>query len=206
MRLKATVKAVNALAKKETSRIKALLDAGARVAHAQTQALRGKADAGALRDASRELAQIVDELTGGAEDLMETKTNQAARRAIAQTLRAAATGGDIARELLRRGELTRDLEPESVFGLPGDLPPAPKERKLALAEKKEIARRAHEHAMRLQRIRAAEAKAAQLERIAQQQEQAAWRAAQEAEKARDRATAARHEVEKMRAEAKDAED
>ena len=206
MRLKATVKAVNELAKREAAGIKALLEAGARVAHAQTQALRGKGDPTALRDSSRELAQMVDELTGQAEDLLETKTNQSARRAIAQTLRAAATGGDIARELLRRGELTRDLEPESVFGVPGDLPPAPKARKLALAEKKEIQRRAHEHTMRLQKIRAAESKAAQLERIAQQQEQAAWRAAQEAQKARDRATAARHEVEKMRAEAKDAED
>jgi hypothetical protein len=176
MRLKATVKAVNELAKQESGRIKDLLDAGARVAHAQTQALRGKADAGALRDAGRELGQMVDELTGRAEDLMETKTNQAARRTIAQTLRAAATGGDIARELLRRGELTRDLEPESVFGLPGDLPPAPKARKLALAEQKEIARLAHEHTKRLQKIRAAEAKATQLERLAQQFEQAAWRA------------------------------
>jgi hypothetical protein len=205
MRIKATVKAVNELAKKEAARLRELLEAGARVAHAQTQALRGKGDSNALRDASRELAQLVDELTGRAEVLMETKTNQAARRAIAQTLRAAATGGDIARELLKRGELVRDLEPESVFGLPGELPPAPKARKLALAEKKEIARRAHEHTLRLQKVRAAETKAAQLERIAQQSEQSAWRAAQEAQKARDRATAARHEAEKLRAEAKDAE-
>src|SRR5262249_10116639 len=150
MRIKATVKAVNELAQKEAARIKALLEAGARVGHAQTQALRGKSDPDALRTASRELAQMIEELTGRARDLLTTRATPTTRRTIAQTLRAVATGGDEVRATFSRGELAQDLEPESVFGLPGDLPAAPPARKPSAAEKREVARRAHQRTVQLQ--------------------------------------------------------
>jgi len=206
MRIKATVKAVNELAQKEAARVRELLEAGARVAHAQAQALRGKAEPDALRTASRELAQLVESLSARAEEWLAIKASPTTRRTIAQTLRAAATGAAETRKTLERGELVSDLEPESVFGLPGALPAAPKAKQPSVAEKREIAKRAHQRTVQIQKLRAAETKAAQLERIAQQREQAAWNATREAEKARERATAARHEAEKLRAEAPHTDD
>jgi hypothetical protein len=205
MRIKATVKAVNELAQKEAARVRELLEAGARVAHAQAQALRGKAEPEALRTASRELAQLIESLTARAEELLAIKPSPTTRRTIAQTLRAAATGAEETRKTLERGELVEDLEPESVFGLPGDLPSAPREKKPSAAEKRELARRAHQRTVQLQKVRTAETKAAELERVAQQLEQAAWHATREAEKARERATAARHEAERLRAESQRAD-
>jgi hypothetical protein len=208
MRIKATVKAVNDLAHKEAARVKALLEAGARVAHAQTQALRKKGDPDALRNASRELAQMIEELTGHAEALLGIKPSPHTRRTIAQTLRAAATGGDETRELLQRGELEHDLEPASVFGVPGELPPAPPAPKASRSSKAEQARARKEAAAKARLRKKLEQQAARvaqsaekLDRAAQAAEHAAWKTAEAAKKARERATAARHEADRLRSEA-----
>src|SRR5688500_13005070 len=110
--------AINLAARKHPEAVVRLLDAGTELRHAQEEALGGGSAEG-LREATRNLASVVDEVAKLA--AKEGGVSAAQRDRIATTLRAAATDDDAA-DRLRRGVLVDDLE-AAGFGLDGAPPP-----------------------------------------------------------------------------------
>jgi hypothetical protein len=222
-----TVWATNQLARREPAAVRALLDAGARLAHAQAQALQRGGDAEALRATSDDFSSALEEAAERAQALLGAGGHRATlgtRRTLSQTLRAAATGDSEAREALRRGHLERDLVPASVFGAPSSLPrvpsPArtpgekaakgreavPPARQTAAVARAEAARKRARRDLE-RRVSRAVALAEREERAARTAEQAAARAeraARAAEQAAARARAgadvARRDADRLRAE------
>jgi hypothetical protein len=107
--------ALNQLARAHGDDVDALLRAGDAVRAAQDKALRGQPSE--LRDASRALAELVDDVAEKAEPM-----SAGVRDAVTSTLRAAATDPEVGK-LLKQGTLVSELDP-SGFGLEGaELPP-----------------------------------------------------------------------------------
>jgi hypothetical protein len=108
--------AINQLARKEKLLVRSLLSAVERVRKAQEKMLKGGSP-DRLREASDVERKALDELVNRAERLLTEGGRESARSVrdrIDRTLRGAATEPE-ARDLLKRGRLTGDVDP-SGFG------------------------------------------------------------------------------------------
>jgi hypothetical protein len=205
--------AVNLAARRHPEAVVRLLDAGTELRHAQEEALGGGSAEG-LREATRNLASVVDEVAKLA--AKEGGVSAAQRDRIVTTLRAAATDDDAA-DLLRRGVLVEDLE-VAGFGM-GDapLPPRPKAAKpkaedkaaaQALAGAKRALRVAEDEAdtaarrstRQAERAEEAERRAEEAAAAAKEAKADAKRMAAEAKEARQRADEAAAQLEKLQAD------
>lgn len=171
--------AVNLAVRRHPEAIERLLAAGTALCQVQEEALAGgdRGQADELREATRNLAAAIDEVTRLA--AREDGVSAAQQDRIATTLRAAATD-DEAADLLRRGVLVEDLQ-AAGFGLTGvPAGPRPKTAERSKAED-QAAAEARAEARRELRVAQDEAETAQ-RRAARQQERAdeAERRAQEA--------------------------
>jgi hypothetical protein len=165
--------AVNQLARRNEVLLRGLLRAGERLRAAQEQALAGKG-ADALRDATREERDVVSRLVAEARKLLPRPSQQLLDR-IGETLRAAAVD-DEARELLKRGRLTKELTGSSGFDALAGMPAAPAARR---APKREDERTARKGALAEARKRVTE-----LRKEAQERDREARTAEREADKLR----------------------
>ena len=187
--------AINLAARKHPDAVVRLLDAGTELRHAQEEAL-GGGPAEGLREATRNLASVVDEVAKLA--AKEGGVSAAQRDRIATTLRAAATDDDAA-DLLRRGVLVEDLE-AAGFGLGGAPPPPRKAAKPKKAEDKAAAEALVEARRAL---RVAEDEADTAERRAARQAERAEEAERRAEEAVVAAKEAKTDARRMATEAKE---
>jgi hypothetical protein len=113
--------AVNQLARARGPEVEGLLEAGGRLRDAHRAALAGEG-AAELRAATRAEREAVAGLVAAAAEVLESTghpATDATRDRIAGTLHAAAADPDAA-ELVRRGQLTHDLDPAG-FGTPDTL-------------------------------------------------------------------------------------
>jgi hypothetical protein len=113
--------AVNQLARARGPEVEGLLEAGGRLRDAHRAALAGEG-AAQLRAATRAEREAVAGLVAAAAEVLESTghpATDATRDRIAGTLHAAAADPDAA-ELVRRGQLTHDLDPAG-FGTPDTL-------------------------------------------------------------------------------------
>jgi hypothetical protein len=202
--------AVNRLARTDEVPLRALLNAADELRAAQRKAL-GGSGADVLRPAIRAERDAVSRLTRAAERELERaghRPSPATLDRIASTLRAAAADVQ-ARELLRRGRLTQEIEAggfDALAGMPLGGEPQPKGKgkgkgkgkdKQAQAEDDRAARRRAVAAAREQ-VRVLQRRSRELLREADRAEREAAEAGRKAERARtdaDRAAAALAEAE-----------
>ena len=122
---------INQLAREEEGGTRKLLHAAGQVRKTQEETLRGGSP-DRVREASEAEREAITALVDASQAILaehKHSTSDAIRRRIATTLRAAATDPE-ARELLKAGRLTQDLDPSGfgpLFGL--DLPPSKGARK-----------------------------------------------------------------------------
>jgi hypothetical protein len=166
--------AVNQLARGNEVQMRALLRAGDRLREAQRKALAGKGS-DTLREAQRAEREAVTALVRQAESLLPGASRQMLDR-IGETLRAAALDEE-ARDLLKRGRLTRELESPG-FGLLEGMP----------------TRAAPKRDERRKRVAAARERVKELRAAAREAERQAARAEREAAQARDAADKAAAEL------------
>jgi hypothetical protein len=174
---------INQLARQEKDRVKALLDAGAKLRKAQEGALAGgRSDA--LRASQAEERQVVRDLTQRAEKLMKSAGLPAGRanlERISTTLGAAAVT-ESARDALKAGRLTEEISVTGFDALAGlDLP------KRRAAHTDELAERRRKKANTEQDRRRVEKRARELEALAERSERTAARHEDTARKARAKA-------------------
>lgn len=174
--------AVNQLARRNEVLVRGLLRAGERLRAAQEQALAGKG-ADALRDATREERDVVARLLSEARKVLPRPSQPLLDR-VAETLRAAAVD-DEARELLKRGRLTRELTAGGGFDVLAGMPTAPAQRR-ATKQDDDRAERKREPAEARERISALRKEARERDRDAR----AAERDAEKLRAAADEAAAA----------------
>jgi hypothetical protein len=104
--------AINQLARREKSKVSALLKAGERLRQEQAKVLRGDSPA-SLRGASEDLREETERLVAAARSLLSEAGNGASDATLARirsTLQAGAVD-ETGRDLLERGRVTRELEP-----------------------------------------------------------------------------------------------
>ena len=190
-----SVWAINQAARSDKDGVRALLEAGEALRHAQAALLGQESGGEAMRSAQGKMREAVARLTESARHALEQTGKPAAQAQldrIERTLKAAAVS-EPARDDLRNGRLTGELEPAGFELLAALAPPAgpagatgdelaerrrakevdQKQRKAARAQAREAERRA----------RAAEREAAQAEKAAAEKRTAAQRARAAADQA-----------------------
>jgi hypothetical protein len=190
--------AINQLARQEKAKVKALLEAGAKLRKAQEHALAG-GHADALRAAQAEERHAVRDLTRRAEEILKESERPASRaiiERISSTLGAAAVT-DPARTALKAGRLTSEVKVSGFDALAGiELPVQPSApRRDELAERRQ--RKSEKERQRRQlekKARELEARAEAAERKAEHAEDAAAEARATAEERRTAADAAASEL------------
>jgi hypothetical protein len=165
---------VNQLARNNEVLVRGLLRAGERLRAAQEKALAGKG-ADALRDATREERDVVTRLVAEARKVLPKPSQQLLDR-IAETLRVAAVD-DEARELLKRGRLTRELSGSGGFDVLAGMPAAP-------ATNRTAAKREDDRAERKRALAEARERVSELRREARERDREARAAERDAEKLR----------------------
>jgi hypothetical protein len=194
---------VNQLADREKVGIRVLLAAGTSLRRAQEAALAGGGSSDALREAQAKERSAVQELTQRAREILG-EANRAASAAtlerVATTLGAAAVD-DEARDALKAGRMTAELEPAGFGALAGFDLPATESRAKASGVRDELAeRRAQKQAAQRrkrelqQQVRDLEAEAREAEREAERAAAAAEDALRAAERARAAADQAAAEL------------
>ena len=181
-----SVWAVNQLARRHPREVADLVKAGDALRKAQRDVLAGKKGAD-VREASRALHELADELVGAAREILEEtgdRATQATAQRISGTLRAASSD-PAAAKLLRKGRLSEDVESVGF----GPLLHVAPQRKSRSQPKRD---RARERAA-LQKKRKHEA-VAQARQEAAAARKAADKAEREAKRARERAEAAERRV------------
>jgi len=181
-----SVWAVNQLARRHPREVADLVKAGDALRKAQRDVLAGKKGAD-VREASRALHELADELVGAAREILEEtgdRATQATAQRISGTLRAASSD-PAAAKLLRKGHLSEDVESVGF----GPLLHVAPQRKSRSQPKRD---RARERAA-LQKKRKQEA-VAQARQEAAAARKAADKAEREAKRARERAEAAERRV------------
>ena len=195
---------INQLARQEKERVKALLEAGARLRNAQERALAG-GHSDSLRAAQTEERQAVRDLTHRAEGILKDAERPAGRailERISATLAAAALT-EPARGALKAGRLTGEVKVTGFDALAGiELRARP-----AAAARDELAERREKKAERERRRRQLEKKARELadrataaELKAERAEEAAADARELAEERRRAADAAASELAELEEE------
>ena len=176
--------AINQLARQEKPKVKALLEAGAKLRKAQERALAG-GNAEALRAAQAEERQAVRDLTRRAEANLKESGRPGSRaiiERISSTLGAAAVT-EPARTALRAGRLTSEVKVSGFDALAGiELPAQP-----SAPSRDELAARRQKKSERERKRRQLEKKALELRARAQAAERKAERAEEAAAQARDSA-------------------
>jgi hypothetical protein len=181
-----SVWAVNQLARRHPREVADLVKAGDALRKAQRDVLAGKKGAD-VREASRALHELADELVGAAREILEEtgdRATQATAQRISGTLRAASSD-PAAAKLLRKGRLSEDVESVGF----GPLLHVAPQRKSRSQPKRD---RARERAA-LQKKRKQEA-VAQARQEAAAARKAADKAEREAKRARERVEAAERRV------------
>jgi hypothetical protein len=181
-----SVWAVNQLARRHPREVADLVKAGDALRKAQRDVLAGKKGAD-VREASRALHELADELVGAAREILEEtgdRATQATAQRISGTLRAASSD-PAAAKLLRKGHLSEDVESVGF----GPLLHVAPQRKSRSQPKRD---RARERAA-LQKKRKQEA-VAQARQEAAAARKAADKAEREAKRARERVEAAERRV------------
>jgi hypothetical protein len=181
-----SVWAVNQLARRHPREVADLVKAGVALRKAQRDVLAGKKGAD-VREASRALHELADELVGAAREILEEtgdRATQATAQRISGTLRAASPD-PAAAKLLRKGRLSEDVESVGF----GPLLHVAPQRKSRSQPKRD---RARERAA-LQKKRKQEA-VAQARQEAAAARKAADKAEREAKRARERVEAAERRV------------
>jgi hypothetical protein len=181
-----SVWAVNQLARRHPREVADLVKAGDALRKAQRDVLAGKKGAD-VREASRALHELADELVGAAREILEETgdwATQATAQRISGTLRAASSD-PAAAKLLRKGRLSEDVESVGF----GPLLHVAPQRKSRSQPKRD---RARERAA-LQKKRKQEA-VAQARQEAAAARKAADKAEREAKRARERVEAAERRV------------
>jgi hypothetical protein len=181
-----SVWAVNQLARRHPREVADLVKAGDALRKAQRDVLAGKKGAD-VREASRALHELADELVGAAREILEEtgdRATQATAQRISGTLRAASPD-PAAAKLLRKGRLSEDVESVGF----GPLLHVAPQRKSRSQPKRD---RARERAA-LQKKRKQEA-VAQARQEAAAARKAADKAEREAKRARERVEAAERRV------------
>ena len=179
---------INQLARQEKDRVKALLEAGARLRKAQERALAG-GHSDPLRAAQTEQRQAVRDLTHRAEGILKEAERPASRailERISATLAAAAVT-EPARGALKAGRLTSELKVSGFDALAGIELRAPS----SATSRDELAERRQKKAERERRRR-------QLEQNARKLDDRATAAEREAERAEEAAADARELAEEHR--------
>jgi hypothetical protein len=177
---------VNQLARRHPREVADLVKAGDALRKAQRDVLAGKKGAD-VREASRALHELADELVGAAREILEEtgdRATQATAQRISGTLRAASSD-PAAAKLLRKGRLSEDVESVGF----GPLLHVAPQRKSRSQPKRD---RARERAA-LQKKRKQEA-VAQARQEAAAARKAADKAEREAKRARERVEAAERRV------------
>jgi hypothetical protein len=190
----APVWAINQLAREDKPRVRALLDAGAKLRKAQEQALRG-GQSDALRSAQRAERDAVRDLTNRAGEVLREAGKPATRptlERISATLGAAAVSDD-ARDELKAGRLTEELKMSGFDSLAGFVPAPPPRDELAERREKK-AERERERRRLEKRARDLERKAVAAETKADEAEAAAAQAREAADEARNAADDAADEL------------
>jgi hypothetical protein len=206
---------VNQLAREHAGDIKRLLGLGEVMRKAQRDAL-GGGGREALRTATAERRQVVDQLVKAAEQILGAAGHGSSRAVldkVSDTLSAVATDEETA-TLVREGTLQREATPPSgLEELAGLLPATPTRRKRNASKAKpsaghsERAKRADERAKRLEEEASeAETKAAQARSEADRLARDAEKAARAAEREEKLAAQARERADRARAEADDLEE
>ena len=180
--------AINQLARQEKAKVKALLEAGARLRKAQERALTG-GHADALRAAQAEERHAVRDLTRRAEEVLKESGRPASRaiiERISSTLGAAAVT-EPARIALKAGRLASEVKVSGFDALAGiELPAQP-----SAPRGDELAERRQKKSERERQRRQLEKKARELEARAEAAETKAERAEEAAVEARDAAEESR---------------
>lgn len=191
--------AINQLARQEKAKVKALLDAGAKLRKAQERALAG-GHADTLRAAQAEERQAVRDLTGRAEEILKESGRPASRpiiERISSTLGAAAVT-EPARTALKAGRLTSEVKVSGFDALAGiELPaqaPAPRGDELAERRRQKKSERERQRRQLEKKARELEARAEAAEKKAERAEEAAAEARNAAEERRSAADAAASEL------------
>jgi hypothetical protein len=186
-----TAAAANRLAREQTELVSALLEAADELREVQQLALRGKAGAAQVGDATSAERDAVRALVTAARRMLGQRSTPALLDRLGQTLHAAAID-DQARVLLERGRLTEDLH---AVGFGGLEPVAGGKRRSA----NDLARAARE------RVAALRAQAQRLAEEADDAEHAAREAARTADLLRAEADEKRLDAEQSAQELADAE-
>jgi hypothetical protein len=194
--------AVNQLADREKAGVRALLAAGTSLRKAQEATLAGRGSRDALREAQAKERAAVQELTQRAREFLG-EANRAASAAtlerVATTLGAAAVD-DEARDALKAGRLTAELEPAGFGALAGFDLPAPESRSQAGGVRDELAERRAKKLEAQRRKRELQKQVRELEAEAREAERGAERAEAAAEDARGAADQARAAADQAAAE------
>jgi hypothetical protein len=190
--------AVNQLADRDGAGIRALLSAGTALRRAQERTLRGSAGGDALREAQGKERAAVQQLTQRAREILTEAKRPASGgtlERVARTLGAAAVDEE-ARDALKAGRLTEELEPAGFGMLAGfELPPSGRSE-----VRDELAERRAQKQERERRRRELQQRVRELEAEAREAERDAERAAATAENARRKADEARAAAERAAVE------
>jgi hypothetical protein len=187
----------NQLARTNEVQVRALLREGERLRDAQRTVLTG-GGADVLRDAQQAEREVVAWLTAQARKLLPGVSAAMLER-LSETLRAAATGDDETRDLLKRGRLAHEVELSGFTALAG-MPVEPRTKAAGSKrdDAKEREQRKEQLAAARERLKAARAAARDAEQEAKQLEREAARARASADEAAADVARAEEEVAALR--------
>jgi hypothetical protein len=196
----APVWAINQAARGDADAVRALLDAGDELRAAQARALSAQGGREGLRSAQAAERGAMQRLARRARQALEDGGRSASRaqlEKVERTLGAAALDPE-AREQLRAGRLTHELEPAGFEALAGLAPARPAAVHDDLAERRRQKEEQQARKLALQQVaRDAERRARDAERDAEQAEHEAVEARRAAEKARAAADDAAAELDEL---------